>query len=295
MSTALPPYSYKDSLKSDISDEPVNVWLQRPIAGLVTRAVFSYPITPNQLTVVAVLFGIAGGVLLSGEHSQLRAAAVCFYLKDIFDSADGQLARAKQLYSRRGRFLDSIGDFVVNLSLFIGVFIVLQKDGVAPYAALALSVVGFLGVSLRVSYHVFYQTSFLHSQNEYQTNRIAEDLQEQDYENDRLTVSLQKTFLFLYGWQDRLMQRLDTWSRRKVPSTFGSERAQWHADAAGLRLGGFLGIGTEYVLLTTSLLLGSVWLYLIFSLIVLNGVWIMTIFYRRSVLAERIRGARKEE
>ena len=48
------------------------------------------------------------------RRADLVVAALCFYLKDIFDSADGQLARAKQLYSRHGRFLDSIGDYVVD-------------------------------------------------------------------------------------------------------------------------------------------------------------------------------------
>jgi phosphatidylglycerophosphate synthase len=34
----------------------------------------------------------------------LPVAGLCMTLKDLLDSADGQLARAKQMYSRFGRF-----------------------------------------------------------------------------------------------------------------------------------------------------------------------------------------------
>jgi len=47
MHQPLLPYSYKNSVKSDISDELVNVYLQRPLAGIVTRAVYFTPITPT--------------------------------------------------------------------------------------------------------------------------------------------------------------------------------------------------------------------------------------------------------
>lgn len=294
MPTSHPPYTYEQSVKSDVSDELVNVWLQRPLAGLVTRAVYSTSLTPNHLTIIAVILGIVGGVLLASDAMKLTAAAICFYLKDVFDSADGQLARAKQLYSRRGRFLDSIGDFVVNLFLFGGVFIALHHDGIPLFSALIIGIIGFLGVSTRVSYHVFYQTSYLHSRNEYLTNRITEDFRKEDYSEDKVTMELQRTFILLYGWQDKLMESLDKWSGQEVRSASTASSAQWYGDETGLRLGGFLGIGTEFVLLTACLLLGSVWLYLFFSMIVLNGVWMVTICYRRVVLAGRMRGAREK-
>ena len=288
MPTTRPPYTYERSVKSDVSDELVNVWLQRPLAGLVTRAVYSTPLTPNHLTIIALVFGIAGGMLLASDGAKLTAAAICFYLKDVFDSADGQLARAKQLYSRGGRFLDSIGDFVVNLFLFGGIFIALHHDGTSLFGALIISIIGFLGVSLRVSYHVFYQTSYLHSRNEYLTNRTTEDFRKEDYSEDKVTMGLQRVFLVLYGWQDNLMKRLDGWSSRKVRLASVMSPAQWYGDETGLRLGGFLGIGTEFVLLTASLLLDSLWLYLFISMIVLNGVWIVTMYYRRVVLAKKM-------
>ncbi len=286
------PYSYKNSVKSDISDEPVNVYVQRPLAGIVTRAVYFTPITPNQLTITGVLFGITGGILLSVQGEHLTTAALCFYLKDIFDSADGQLARAKQLYSRRGRFLDSIGDYVVDLFLFSGICAFLLRSGMEFPLAFLISLTGFLGISLRVSYHVFYQTSYLHREKQYGANRITEELRNEDFYEDAVTIWLQKTFYILYGWQDRLMIRLDSWCLGDIERRNESVITGWYQNVAGLRLDGFLGFGTEFVLLTVCLLLNNIRLYLFFSIIVLNCVWMSAILYRKVFLAEKYRQKR---
>ena len=280
-----PSYSYKNSLKSDASDELVNVYLQRPLAGLITFAVFPTRITPNHLTILAVAFGLAGGVLLALPTAHLTIAAVCFYLKDILDSADGQLARAKQLYSRRGRFLDSIGDFVVNLALFGGIAFFLVRSGISPVLSLLAGIIGFFGVNLRVSYHVFYQTSFLHGKGEYTTNRVIEEVLPKDLREDTVTLRLQRVFVLLYGWQDRMMMRMDRWS---AGGTSGLQEGDWYRNRIGVRLSGAMGIGTEYVILTICLLLHEVRLYLVFTFVVLNAVWLMSIFYRKGVLSKRI-------
>jgi Phosphatidylglycerophosphate synthase len=295
MSPVPTPYNYKSSVKSDASDELVNVYIQRPLAGLLTHAVYYTPITPNQLTIIAVLLGIAGGILLALPEAHLTAAAFCFYLKDIFDSADGQLARAKQLYSRRGRFLDSIGDYVVDIFLFGGIFIFLQRSGLSIQIAFIISLAGFLGISLRVSYHVFYQTSFLHREGQYEANRITEELREEDYYQDAATMRLQRVFYLLYGWQDRLMHRLDAWCLKNVTESSESVPATWYRDAAGLRLTGLLGFGTEFVVLTVCLLLNNIRSYLFFTIIGLNCVWLLAILYRKIFLAKKILMKRIQE
>lgn len=292
----MPSYSYENSIKSNKSDERINVYLQRPIAGLIVRAVYLTPVSPNQLTIVSILFGVIGGVMVALPDARLAAAGLCFYLKDVFDSADGQLARAKQQFSRRGRFLDSIGDFIVDLFLFGGICVFLCRGGTSILISLLIGVVGFLGMSLRVSYHVFYQTSYLHREQKYQSNRISEELREQDYLEDRTTLWLQRIFLFLYGWQDRLMLLLDVWCFRKGNREHGTMPAAWYQDAIALRLSGLLGFGTEYVVLTACLLFGNVSAYLFFTLTFFNGVWLCSILYRKFFLSlKRSMGNLKED
>jgi len=282
-------YSYKDSIKSDASDELVNVYLQRPIAGVVTRLLFYTPVSPNQVTLLSTLFGIAGGVSLAVDSGSLLRAGILFYLKDIFDSADGQLARVKRLYSRQGRFFDSIGDFVVNLFLFGGIVFALHQSGVSFFLSLVLGIGGFISVNLRVSYHVFYQTSFLHLGSGYLNNRVTEELTHEDLEQDGTTIRLQKIFLAVYGWQDILIRYIDGWcfgaGREKASDI---QRARWFCNPIGLQLNGLFGLGTEFVALTVCFLFNNLWLYISCTLVFFNCLWVATIAYRKWILAGSI-------
>ena len=155
-------YSYRNSIKSNKSDELVNVYLIRPIAGVFVRAFYHTPVTPNQVTILSTISGLAAAMLyLRGTAQSIFIAGLLISLKDILDSADGQLARARNQQSRIGRFLDSIGDFIVDTAVFgsIGWALnVLKHDT----SMLVLAFFGLVGITLRVSYHVFYQVQFLH-------------------------------------------------------------------------------------------------------------------------------------
>jgi phosphatidylglycerophosphate synthase len=290
----MPPageYSYSASVKSGLSDELINTYALRPAAGLIVRLLYPTPVTPNQVTLASILVGLAGaGLYLADSGPATIAAGLCITAKDLLDSADGQLARAKGMYSRIGRFLDSIGDFAVNLAVFTAIALVLTENhGTPAYALLALA--GFLGISLRVSYHVFYQTAFLHLEGAYPTNRLTEEIRDEDERGDSRTLLAQRTFRILYGWQDALMVRIDRWSRgSERPSP--EEHREWHADRAALRLSSFLGIGTELFLLTLCSVAGHLDAYLWLNLLLMNGIWGVSVVYRRVVLRFRVFGAR---
>ncbi len=280
-------YSYDLSVKSDVSDELINVYVLRPIAGVLVQILYRTPVTPNTVTLTAVLSGmVAAALYLPGTPTFTALAGVCITVKDLLDSADGQLARAKRMFSRTGRFLDSIGDFLVNLLVFSSIGYTLSTiQNTIWYAVLA--VLGFMGITLRVSYHVFYQTSFLHLQREYEVNRVTEEIREGDLHSGRGTLWLQRLFQSLYGWQDRLMLRLDRWCRESAEGRGSCRDRDWYGDRIGLRLSGFLGMGTELLLLTACSLVNQLALYLYLNLLLMNGVWAASIWYRRHTLARR--------
>jgi hypothetical protein len=278
-------YSYDLSLKSDVSDELINVYILRPVAGLLVRILYHTPITPNQVTIAAIICGVVAAALyLAASPTTILLAGVCITLKDLLDSADGQLARAKHLYSRAGRFLDSIGDFLVNLCIFSALgYILHDSSGSGWYEGLAAF--GFIGTTLRVSHHVYYHTSYLHLQEKYSTNRITEEIRENDLSEDRKTLTLQRVFQVLYGWQDRWMAGIDRWCRGK--NTQRIDNNSWYADGIALRLSGFLGLGTELFLLTVCSVMNQLVVYLYCNLGLMNGIWLASILYRRQVLAHR--------
>ncbi len=280
-------YSYRDSVKSDASDELINTYILRPVAGLLVRALYRTPVTPNQVTLAATASGLAAAALYwQGRPLLTVLAGLCLTGKDLLDSADGQLARAKGLFSRRGRFLDSIGDFAVNLAVFAAIAVAMVRSGRGAGAPL-LCLCAFLGVSLRVSYHVFYQTSFLHLRNSYTGNRTSEEIREEDADEDRLTSSLHRVFLVLYRWQDVLVARLDAACRgRSGISRVTDEK--WYGDATGVRLSGFLGLGTELFVLMLCSVIDRLDIYLWINLAGMNLVWLACVAYRGVILRREI-------
>jgi phosphatidylglycerophosphate synthase len=279
---------FKQTLKSQqfAADELINIFLLRPVAAALVWLIYPTNITPNHVTVAAICVGMASAwMYAAGTPAAVMAAGILIVLKDIIDDADGQLARAKQQYSRRGRFLDSIGDFVVDVAVFAGIAAGLCASR-PVLSSVVLSVLAFWGITLRVSYHVFYQVSFLHLEGKYELNRIVEEVTDADRKGDRVALVLQRVFNVLYGWQDRLMLAIDTWCRggrvdaRLLPT--------WYGDGFGLRLSGLLGFGTELMLLGACSWFGRLETYLILNCVVMNAVWLASIAYRRYFLSRNL-------
>lgn len=276
-------YRYRESLKSDHSDELINTYLLRPLAGILVFALYRTPITPNQVTVASILAGLAAaGVYATGDS--VVTAGLLVTLKDLLDSADGQLARAKQQFSRKGRFLDSIGDILVGLAVFCGIGLSLAQSSGNPLFWI-WSFLAFAGMTFRISYHVFYHTSYLHLRGSYHTNRLVEEITDDDRAGDQLTLLLHQIFQLLYGWQDRLILRIDTWCREgRMDEDF---RQRWYGDRLGLLLSGFLGIGTELFLLMLFSVAGQLEWYLFFNIVFMNVILVCSILYRRLVLQQK--------
>ncbi|HUT08833.1 MAG TPA: CDP-alcohol phosphatidyltransferase family protein [Candidatus Latescibacteria bacterium] len=125
------PFEYQKALKTVSSYPflhkylPIDRLFVRPPASLIVRAVFKTSVTPNQLTVCGFLFSlVAGAAFFLGKPAFFTLGGVLAMISMIFDCADGMLARAKNMTSRYGAFLDifldRIADFVVLLGASFG-------------------------------------------------------------------------------------------------------------------------------------------------------------------------------
>jgi hypothetical protein len=280
-------YAYRNTIKSELSDELINTYAIRPFAGMIVRMLYRTSVSPNQLTMASIAAGFAAAVVyLQNSASAFILAGLLVTCKDILDSADGQLARAKNQFSRSGRFLDSIGDFLVNAALFSAIGKVLfEQSGMSMMYVIASA--GFAGTTLRVSYHVYYQTRFLHLHEKYENNRITEDVRIEDVERGGRELQLQRIFQIIYGWQDRLMLRIDLWCLKGIRHS-GKQRERWYTDVKALRLSGLLGLGTELFLLTVCSLFNRLFLYCILNIIMMNGIFLASVLYRKFILSRTL-------
>jgi len=280
---------FRQSLKSEsyYSDEIINIFLLRPLAAMLVWFLYPTRVTPNQITVAAIVIGfLAAAAYAANSPVSIVAGGLLVTLKDVADDADGQLARAKALYSRRGRFLDSIGDFVVDVALF-GAITGVVYQSYPGLSTLGLGVAGLAGITLRVSYHVFYQASFLHREDRYTLNRLIERVTEDDRRGDPVALRLQVIFNLIYTWQDVAMLRIDRWCRKDCMKEDFLE--SWYTDRTALRISGLLGFGTEFALLTVCSVSNNLNLYLWLNLLLMNGIWLAGICYRRFALSRRLR------
>jgi hypothetical protein len=105
--------SFENSLKSNDTEEQIDIWFYRPIGFQIARFCAKVGITPNPVTIISIFFGVAAGILF---YSQSLTINIIGMLSLVFanslDSADGQLARMTNNKSRLGRILDgAAGDF----------------------------------------------------------------------------------------------------------------------------------------------------------------------------------------
>jgi phosphatidylglycerophosphate synthase len=93
--------------------------VDRPISLTVSRLLAPTAITPNQMTLISVAFGLAGApFFLSAQPLWQTIGALLFLAHSVLDGCDGELARLKFKESRWGGILDFWGDNVVHGAIF---------------------------------------------------------------------------------------------------------------------------------------------------------------------------------
>jgi phosphatidylglycerophosphate synthase len=113
----------------------------RPIGLRVARACMPTALSPDHVTLMALVVGLVAGHLLFYNNVALNAAGVAlFIVSDIFDSADGQLARMRGTSTRFGKILDGISDGARFANLYIHLIARLLMSGSAWWLAIPLGV-----------------------------------------------------------------------------------------------------------------------------------------------------------
>ena len=240
--------------------------------GSVVRMLYSTPITPNQITVLSFFVGLLSmGFYVSGRSDSLVWGAIFLYGKVLLDNIDGNLARVRGTSSRLGRFLDSLTDFLVTVMVYIGIsFYLVQTTGDNGFWFLGLF--GLLACFMQSTFFVFYLVSYTSRVGSYDKNRVDESITEEDLasaEQNQWNLRLQKIFTWSYGWQDRLIERLDFVSR-KLAGVPEKEETAWYGDRCFLTAISPLCLCTNNVMLVIFSLVGQVELFLILLISLMN-------------------------
>jgi CDP-alcohol phosphatidyltransferase-like enzyme len=127
--------------KGSAVEEWVDLHFFRPIGVRIARALQPTRVSPDQVTLWSLIIGLAAGhcfVYASPWVNVLGFAL--FIVSDLFDSADGQLARLRGTSTRFGRILDGLSDNARFVNLYAHVVVrLVHHDGWSVVAALTLA------------------------------------------------------------------------------------------------------------------------------------------------------------
>jgi len=149
------------ALKGRGVEEWLDLHFFRPAGIRVARALYPTRITPDQVTLVCLLLGLVAGHLMVYRSTLLTGLGVAvFIVSDIFDSADGQLARLRGTSTRFGRILDGVSDNLRFLNLYLHLLVRLILDGWSG-GAIALIVTAGISHALQSAGADFMRHAFL--------------------------------------------------------------------------------------------------------------------------------------
>lgn len=121
---------YKTMIKGLYVEEILDLVLYRPLSFFLVKLAYPFPITPNQLSVLAMATGVVAGLYFTlGTPEGFFVAGLLFALANVIDCSDGMLARLKQNGTTTGRIVDGVLDYVVSISLYVGLAVGLQHAG----------------------------------------------------------------------------------------------------------------------------------------------------------------------
>ena len=91
--------------------------LIRHLSYFLTTHLLKTAITPNQITLLSLIFGLlCGACFISGSHFFQIAGAIFFILSYVMDNCDGEIARIKNMSSEFGAKFDDIVDWLRIMS-----------------------------------------------------------------------------------------------------------------------------------------------------------------------------------
>ncbi|MFV5769086.1 CDP-alcohol phosphatidyltransferase family protein [Mammaliicoccus sciuri] len=110
--------------------------------------------TPNQVTILALLLSIATGIILSIFHENkwiYILMPIVMFVRMALNAIDGVMAKKYQMKSHLGLLLNELGDVISDLFLFIPFVFIAEDYGIGIMLFISLSIISEMaGVTVQV-------------------------------------------------------------------------------------------------------------------------------------------------
>lgn len=123
---------------------PKRAWDAR-LAGLLVRPLKDSWVTPNHLTTLRLIVGLAAAAaFIPGTYGWSNLAALLVIASNFLDHTDGELARVSGKSSRSGHLYDVASDAAVTILIFIAMGVGVAATAQGAIAGGAISLIFFL-------------------------------------------------------------------------------------------------------------------------------------------------------
>jgi len=284
----LPPFS--SVVKPNDVEDPVNRYLHRTLAYLFVGSIFRTPITPNMITLSAVVMGFAAGcAFIWGTPAAMFVGGAALWAAAILDGADGILARAKNLHSEFGRALDGAADALVAVFTVFPAFYHIWVTYHNPYhLALMVPAVGLTVVHLAV--YDFYKESYLRGTRPGQdseghdADKIAETI-ETARSKGPITRMAIKYFLVPHLMRQKAFVNWlnpDAWRlSQQLRSDDQTAEIYRKENVWPMRLWALVSLAPHSYLMAICAMLNRLDVYLFIRVFVMNGIFLVAVIWQR--------------
>ena len=156
-----PTGSVRSTYKAKDTEEFLDVIFYRPFGYVMALGARSLSLTPNQVTIISILVGVAAGHFFYYDRLALNLYGfVLLVLAEAMDSADGQLARMTNTKSQTGRILDGLSTGLWFFSIYLHLYFRMIHAGDSPFV-LILIAISVISHSLQSAYADYFRNSYL--------------------------------------------------------------------------------------------------------------------------------------
>jgi phosphatidylglycerophosphate synthase len=248
----------------------------------VLRLLYRLHVPHDLVTAAAIGCGLASAYCFF--DGRLIVAAILLHLKDVFDACDGSLARLTGKGHLIGRYVDSLGDFLVLVSVVGAISLRAYYHGEPQY--LFWGLLAAVSIFIQCSVFNFYQLAYVE---QFQIGSLSSRRDETDRDDLHLPGRsfvaryalkfLHFLYIIVYSWQDKLVAAADN---RLLKRCFACSRDRWYGEKSLMTLQSPLCFGTHIFVLILGALLGRPEYSLVFVAVAMNIYLLILLYYRRS-------------
>jgi len=276
---------FKQSLKTVDSEEILDLIIFRPISFVLVKLIYNTNITPNQISSVALMFGILSGILYGfGSYDYFLFGSASFFICNTLDCMDGQLARLKKNGTKIGRVVDGFIDYITSISVFVGIGIAMTSITGNPLYSWVLTIIAGISKALQNMFFDHYRNMYLEHVYK-KASSVDEEIVEYSEERERLKnvkgKYLEKFLIWIY-LSYCTMQRNST---KHIDFHVSPEKYK-AKNKLLLRLWSWIGSTTHMVVLIIFSILNSIDLYLIMTITLGNFIFIILLIWQKSVMKD---------